>query len=192
MKRTMISMVCLAMSLLIAKSTFAQDDELGLSQKAHPLILKNRIGFAAGHVSGVGISYERNLSRNFSTLFVIGGVAQKSNSDFNTGLSFKYTFSRITNRIGVYAVTGGSFFYDRKIDGIYDETTGNYSSDRIRKYLKVGAGLGIQALFFDGRLGLDLNFIGIGASYQKKEHDDAFGFGDKPIRGPQVNLTYHF
>ena len=176
----------------ISKSTFAQEEELGNSLTPREFITKNRIGFAAGNVSGVGISYERNLSKKFSTLFVIGGVAQKSNSDFNTGLSLKYAFSRITNRVQVYTVFGGSFFYDRKINGIYDETTGNYSSDRIRKYIKLGAGLGIEALFFDGRLGLDLNFIGIGASYQKKEHDDSFGFGDKPIRGPQVNLTYHF
>lgn len=172
--------------------SFSQDDELGLSSKPHPILMKNRIGFAAGNVSGIGISYERSLTKNFSTLFVIGGVAQKSNSDFNSGMSLKYAFSRITNRIAVYAVTGGSFFYDRKINGIYDETTGTYSLDRVRKYLKLGAGLGIEALFFDGRLGVDLNFIGIGASYQKKEHDDSFGFGDKPIRGPQINLTYHF
>jgi hypothetical protein len=175
-----------------SKNSFSQENELGLSQKPHPLMMKNRIGFAAGNVSGIGISYERSLSKNFSTLFVIGGVAQKSNSDFNSGMSLKYAFSRITNRIAVYAVTGGSFFYDRKINGIYDETTGTYSLDRVRKYLKLGAGLGIEALFFDGRLGVDLNFIGIGASYQKKEHDDSFGFGDKPIRGPQINLTYHF
>lgn len=175
-----------------SNASFSQDNELELSPKPHALLMKNRIGFAAGNVSGIGISYERNLTKNLSTLFVIGGVAQKSNSDFNTGMSLKYAFSRITNRIAVYAVTGGSFFYDRKINGIYDETTGTYSLDRVRKYLKLGAGLGIEALFFDGRLGVDINFIGIGASYQKREHDDSFGFGDKPIRGPQVNLTYHF
>lgn len=187
--KTSIAMIAIA---LISKNIFAQDEELGLSAKQHTLLLKNRIGFAAGNVSGIGISYERSLSKNFSTLFVIGGVAQKSNSDFNTGLSLKYAFSRITNRIAVYTVVGGSYFYDRKINGIYDETSGTYSVDRVRKYLKLGAGLGIEALFFDGRLGVDLNFIGIGASYQKKEHDDSFGFGDKPIRGPQINLTYHF
>lgn len=184
--------MAIAILFVVSISVFAQDDELGISEKPHALVMKNRIGFAAGNVSGIGISYERNISKNFSTLFVIGGVAQKSNSDFNTGLSLKYTFSRITNRIAVYTVVGGSFFYDRKINGIYDETTGSYGPDRVRKYLKMGSGLGIEALFFDGRLGLDLSFIGIGASYQKKEHDDSYGFGDKPIRGPQINLTYHF
>ncbi|MBL7993851.1 hypothetical protein JNM05_00625 [bacterium] len=192
MKNVITLFIAIVALTFISKNAFAQEDRLGLSEKPHALVLHNRIGFAAGNVSGVGISYERNISRNFSTLFVIGGVAQKSNSDFNTGLSLKYAFSRITNRIAVYTVVGGSYFYDRKINGIYDETTGSYSLDRVRKYLKLGAGLGIEALFFDGRLGVDLNFIGIGASYQKREHDDAFGFGDKPIRGPQVNLTYHF
>ncbi len=153
---------------------------------------RNRIGFAAGNVSGVGLSYERGLTKNLAGLFVIGGVAQKSNSDFNSGMSLKYTFSRITNRINVYTVIGGSYFYDRKINGIYDETTESYSKDRVRKYIKLGLGLGIGSTFFSGRLGIDINFIGIGASYQKKEHDDSFGLGDKPIRGPQVNLTYHF
>ena len=186
-----LSLFC-AILITDSKFSYSQDNELGLSEKPHTIFMKNRIGFAAGNVSGIGISYERNLTKNFSTLFVLGGVAQKSNSDFNTGMSLKYAFSRITNRIAVYAITGGSFFYDRKINGIYDETTGTYSLDRVRKYLKLGAGLGIEALFFDGRLGVDLNFIGIGASYQKREHDKSFGFGDKPIRGPQINLTYHF
>jgi len=153
--------------------------------------LNNRIGFAAGNVSGIGISFEKNVTRNLSAMFVIGGVAQKSNSDFNTGLTLRHTFSRLGNRVNVYMLLGGSYFYDRKYNGIYDETAGTYSIDKKRKYVKIGGGLGVGVLFLDGRLGVDVNFIGVGASFQKKQ-GAPYQLGDKPIRGPQINLSYNF
>lgn len=185
----------LATNAMVTAQTIevANEEPLTPEPKSTYYETKNRIGFAAGNVSGVGLSYERDLFRNFSALFVIGGVAQKSQSDFNTGLTFKYTFSRINKRISVNVVSGGSYFLDIDRFGIYDPTTGDRSeSERRRNYIKMGLGLGLTALFFDGRLGIDVNFIGMGASFQKKQNMKDYQLGDKPIRGPQVNLTYHF
>ncbi|HNF86092.1 MAG TPA: hypothetical protein PLC94_05700, partial [bacterium] len=110
----------------------------------------------------------------------------------NTGLTFKYTFSRINKRFSVNVVSGGSYFLDIDDLGVYDNTNENRSLERRRSYIKMGLGLGMTALFFDGRLGIDVNFIGMGASFQKKQNKKDYQLGDKPIRGPQVNLTYHF
>jgi hypothetical protein len=88
-------------------------------------------------------------------------------------------------------VAGGSYFFDRDIDGIYDVETQTYT-DRERRYVKMGGGLGLEALFFDGRLGVDVNFIGAGASFQKRQDARKYTFGDKPILGPQISLNYNF
>lgn len=183
-----------ATHVMVAAQTIevANEEPLTPEPKSTYYETKNRIGFAAGNVSGVGLSYERDLFRNFSALFVIGGVAQKSQSDFNTGLTFKYTFSRINKRFSVNVVSGGSYFLDIDDLGVYDNTIENRSLERRRSYIKMGLGLGMTALFFDGRLGIDVNFIGMGASFQKKQNKKDYQLGDKPIRGPQVNLTYHF
>ena len=184
----------LATNAMVTAQTIevANEEPLTPEPKSTYYETKNRIGFAAGNVSGVGLSYERDLFRNFSALFVIGGVAQKSQSDFNTGLTFKYTFSRINKRFSVNVVSGGSYFLDIDDLGVYDNTNENRSLERRRSYIKMGLGLGLTALFFDGRLGIDVNFIGMGASFQKKQNKKDYQLGDKPIRGPQVNLTYHF
>jgi hypothetical protein len=151
----------------------------------------NRLGFSAGNVSGVGLSYQRELFGNLSAMFLVGGVAQKSHGDFNTGMSLKYTFSRINRNLRVYFVASGSYFFDRDIDGIYDVETQTYT-DRERRYVKMGGGLGLEALYFDGRLGVDVNFIGAGASFQKRQDARKYTFGDKPILGPQISLNYNF
>lgn len=168
------------------------DEPLSPEPKNDYYDTKNRIGFTAGNVSGVGLSYERTLFKNFSALFVAGGVAQKSQSDFNTGLTLKYTFSRINKRISVNIVSGGSYFLDIDRYGVYDPTTGDRDDKRRRSYIKTGLGLGMAALFFEGRLGIDVNFIGMGASFQKKQDDKDYQLGDKTIRGPQISLSYHF
>ncbi|MCB0833385.1 MAG: hypothetical protein KDC45_07980 [Bacteroidetes bacterium] len=155
-------------------------------------VFNKSIGFSASTVSGFGMTYEANLTRNFSTQFLVGGVAQKSNSDFNAGLSTKYVFSRLGKYVGIYALMGGNYFYDRNTKGIYDEETNVYGPEHSRKYIRAGAGFGIKTLFFGGRLGLDVNYIGLGASYEKKENEKKFDFGDNPVRGPQVTVSYHF
>ncbi len=152
---------------------------------------RNHVGFSAGNVSGIGLSYQRDLFRNLSTMVVVGGVAQKSHGDFNTGVMLKYTFSRINPIIRIYAATGGSYFYDKDVNGVYDHETG-LSSDRKRQYAKVGLGLGFEVLFIGGKVGLDVNFIGAGASFQKKQDAVKYTLGDKPIIGPQVTLSYNF
>lgn len=152
---------------------------------------RNHVGFSAGNVSGVGLSYQRDVFRNLSAMVVVGGVAQKSHGDFNTGMTLKYTFSRINRNIRIYAATGGSYFYDKDVNGVFDHETG-LSSDRKRQYVKVGLGLGFEVLFFGGKVGLDVNFVGAGASFQKKQDAVKYTLGDKPIIGPQVSLSYNF
>ncbi len=162
-----------------------------ISPKNNPQMSRSHIGFTAGNVSGIGLSYQRDLFRNLSAMLVVGGVAQKSHGDFNAGLTIKQTFSRVHQRVRVYIVGGSSYFYDRDVDGVYDWETGTYT-DRKREYVKMGLGLGFEALFFDGKVGVDVNFIGAGASFQKKQDADNYTFGDKPILGPQISLTYNF
>lgn len=74
---------------------------------------------------------------------------------------------------------------------MYDYQTG-LTSDCKRQYVKAGGGLGFEVLFFDGKVGLDVNFTGAGASFQKKQDATKYTLGDKPIIGPQVSLNYNF
>lgn len=183
----------LALALILETYSVGAQENLNEleSNKIQPVSYHNHLGFSAGNVSGVGLSYQRDLSQNLSAMVLVGGVAQKNHGDFNTGMTLKYAFSRITNRVRVLFVAGGSYFFDRDIDGIYDWDTQTYS-DRERRYVKVGGGLGLEALFFDGKLGVDVNFIAVGASFQKKQDAAKNTFGNKPIIGPQVSLNYNF
>lgn len=153
----------------------------------------NRIGLAAGSVSGFGFMIEKDMIGPISISHVIGGVATKEQTDFNTGVNLKYHFAFVRKKIRLYAIGGMGYLYKRDFTYDWDPVTQTGGDrERRRSYLRFGAGLGVTVLLFDNRVGLDMNVILSGASYRKIRGVTGYELGNKPIRTPQIGLTYNF
>jgi hypothetical protein len=118
--------------------------------------VEHNLGFAAGAVSGIGVSY-RQMHEKIGFQLTGAGYAQGENDsdeynrEWNTGFQGFYTLSK-PGEVRFYVIGGASFFYNefRSMEDIYtyDGTyVGKKKEYELSRSFNIGTGIGMQVTF---------------------------------------------
>ena len=191
------SIVMIALMLLLLHSAIWADgsiDRLDVPRKG--------LGFAAGAISGIGLSYKQHLPNLFVPQVAFGVLKYENEFDINLGLALQRTF-HATDLVRFYGITGLAFFWERNE---WDEWVHDgYTSERVGKAketdrrINTGIGIGIEVLLWK-RIGIavdgEYTVIFRSTDFSSPNPDAYYGdqTGDKTeVRFfPQVAAHYYF
>jgi len=110
------------------------------------------LGFAAGAISGLGLSYKQHLPNLYVPQVAFGVLKYEDELDINLGFALQRTF-HATDLVRFYGITGLSFFWERDEwdEWVYDRMGGSEhlgkAKETERKF-NTGIGIGIEVLLW--------------------------------------------
>lgn len=161
------------------------------------------LGFAAGAISGIGLSYKQHLPNLFVPQVAFGVLKYENEFDINLGLALQRTF-HATDLVRFYGITGLALFWERNEwdEWVYDRMGGGEyigKSKETDRRINTGIGIGIEVLLWK-RIGLavdgEYTVIFRSTDFSSPNPDSYYGdqTGDKTeVRFyPQAAAHYYF
>ena len=110
------------------------------------------LGFAAGAMSGIGLSYKQHLPNLYVPQVAFGILKYEEDFNVNVGLALQRTF-HATDLVRFYAITGLSLFWDREEwdEYVYDRMGGRERVGKRRETetrYNTGIGIGVEVLLW--------------------------------------------